>query len=239
MAEKAIDAFYKASSSQEQIAAKIKNDALTFKKILDDMYKNNRDKLSKEELRTMLLSLIEGYRYNNDVGYFYAYTTEGINVVHPINKALVGKNLIEMKDKEGNFVIKDLIKAAKEGNGVTRFIWPHPLSKKDEPKLSYNFYYEPLDIVIGTGDYASDIKAYFQTQAIKLLQNSAMRGTAIFTVFKKPIRAIATHFTESITTGSEKRFRLMGKIPKDALLENRSSKERRDRKTERLSRTIL
>ena len=76
MAEKAIDAFYKASSSQEQIAAKIKNDALTFKKILDDMYKNNRDKLSKEELRTMLLSLIEGYRYNNDVGYFYAYTTE-------------------------------------------------------------------------------------------------------------------------------------------------------------------
>ncbi|MCD8544367.1 MAG: methyl-accepting chemotaxis protein [Sulfurospirillum cavolei] len=180
MAEKAIDAFYKASSSQEHIAAKIKNDALTFKKILDDMYKNNRDKLSKEELRTMLLSLIEGYRYNNDVGYFYAYTTEGINVVHPINKALVGKNLIEMKDKEGNFVIKDLIKAAKEGNGVTRFIWPHPLSKKDEPKLSYNFYYEPLDIVIGTGDYASDIKAYFQTQAIKLLQELRYAGDGYF-----------------------------------------------------------
>jgi len=74
-----------------------------------------------------------------------------------------------MKDKEGNFVIKDLLKAAKEGTGVTKFIWPHPITKQDESKLSYNFYYEPLNIVIGTGDYASSIKAHFQNEAIKIL----------------------------------------------------------------------
>jgi methyl-accepting chemotaxis protein len=74
-----------------------------------------------------------------------------------------------MKDKEGNFVIKDILKSAKEGTGVTKFIWPHPVTKQDEPKLSYNFYYEPLDIVIGTGDYASSIKEHFQSEAIKVL----------------------------------------------------------------------
>ncbi|WP_041958765.1 methyl-accepting chemotaxis protein [Sulfurospirillum arsenophilum] len=169
MAEKAIGAFYEASSSEANIAQKIKADAMILKKTLDDIYTNNKDKLSKDELRTMLLALINGYRYNNDVGYFYAYNLEGINVVHPINKALVGKNLIDMKDKEGNFVIKDLLKAAKEGTGVTKFIWPHPVTKQDEPKLSYNFYYEPLDIVIGTGDYASSIKEHFQNEAIKIL----------------------------------------------------------------------
>ena len=162
MAEKAISSFYEASSSEEKIAQKIKMDAMNLKKTLDNVYENNKNKLSKEELRSTLLGLIDGYRYNNDVGYFYAYNTEGINVVHPINKALIGKNLIDMKDKEGNFVIKDLIHAAKNGTGVTRFIWPHPVTKKDEPKLSYNFYYEPLDIVIGTGDYASSIKKMFQ-----------------------------------------------------------------------------
>jgi methyl-accepting chemotaxis protein len=169
MAEKAINAFYEASSSEANIAQNIKADALILKKTLDDIYTNNKDRLSKDELRTMLLDLINGYRYNNDVGYFYAYNLEGVNVVHPINKALVGKNLIDMKDKEGNFVIKDILKSAKEGTGVTKFIWPHPVTKQDEPKLSYNFYYEPLDIVIGTGDYASSIKEHFQSEAIKVL----------------------------------------------------------------------
>ena len=169
MAEKAINAFYEASSSEANIAQNIKADALILKKTLDDIYTNNKDRLSKDELRTMLLALINGYRYNNDVGYFYAYNLERVNVVHPINKALVGKNLIDMKDKEGNFVIKDILKSAKEGTGVTKFIWPHPVTKQDEPKLSYNFYYEPLDIVIGTGDYASSIKEHFQSEAIKVL----------------------------------------------------------------------
>jgi len=92
MAEKAIASFYEASSSESNIAQKIKADAMILKKTLDDIYTNNKDKLSKDELQTMLLALINGYRYNNDVGYFYAYDMEGINVVHPINKALVGKN---------------------------------------------------------------------------------------------------------------------------------------------------
>ena len=185
MAEKAIYSFYEASSSQEQIAQAIKNDALVFKKILDNVYNTNKDKLSKEELRSMLLNLINAYRYNNDIGYFYAYNMEGINVVHPINKALVGKNLIDMKDKEGNFVIKDILKAAKEGTGVTRFIWPHPVTKVDEPKLSYNFYYEPLDIVIGTGDYASSIKEHFQKEAIQILEKLRYASDGYFYAMKK------------------------------------------------------
>ena len=185
MAEKAINTFYEASSSEANIAQKIKVDAMSLKKTLDDVYQNNKDKLSQAELRTMLLGLINGYRYNNDIGYFYAYNGEGVNVVHPINKALVGKNLIDMKDKEGNFVIKDLIQAAKNGTGVTKFIWPHPVTKKDEPKLSYNFYYEPLDIIIGTGDYASSIKEHFQNQAVHILEKLRYSEDGYFYAIRK------------------------------------------------------
>ena len=194
MAENAISTFYEASSSEANIAQNIKSDAMSLKKTLDDVYQNNQDKLSSAELRTMLLSLINGYRYNNDIGYFYAYTTEGINVVHPINKALVGKNLMDMKDKEGNFVIKDLIKAAKEGTGVTRFIWPHPVTKVDEPKLSYNFYYEPLDLVIGTGDYASSIKERYQNEAIKVLEKLRYADDGYFYAIKKTDKGYAYAF---------------------------------------------
>jgi methyl-accepting chemotaxis protein len=190
MAEKAIGAFYEASSSDANIVQNIKADAMSLKKTLDNVYENNKEKLSKEEIRSMLLGLLNGYRYNNDVGYFYAYTTEGVNVVHPINKALVGKNLIEMKDKEGTFIIKDIIKSAKDGTGMTKYIFPHPITKLDEPKLSYNFYYEPLDLVIGTGDYASSIKAHFQNQAIQVLEKLRYSEDGYFYGLKKNAQSV-------------------------------------------------
>ncbi|ACZ13153.1 methyl-accepting chemotaxis protein [Sulfurospirillum deleyianum] len=184
MAEKAIASFYK-MTLDENIAHKIKEDALEFQKIIEDIYAKNKDKLSKEELRTLIYSVTNGYRYNNDIGYFYAYTPEGVNVVHPINPSLVGKNLIDMKDKQGTFIIKDVIKTAKDGTGISKFLFPHPKTKVDEPKIAYNFYFEPLDIVFGTGDYASSIKEFYQNEAIKVLESLRYAEDGYFFAYKK------------------------------------------------------
>ncbi len=221
MAEKAINAFYEASSSEANIAQNIKADALILKKTLDDIYTNNKDRLSKDELRTMLLALINGYRYNNDVGYFYAYNLEGVNVVHPINKALVGKNLIDMKDKEGNFVIKDILKSAKEGTGVTKFIWPHPVTKQDEPKLSYNFYYEPLDIVIGTGDTMhlvskSTSKVKPSKYSINYVTPKMMKDTFL-RIKKHPMENTSMPFMQPNQSFKVKRLSLKNPILKENL----------------------
>ena len=184
MAEKAISAFYELTLEQN-IAQKVKEDALVFKKMIEDIYTTNKDKLSHEELRTLIYSVTNGYRYNNDIGYFYAYTPEGVNVVHPINQALVGKNLIELKDKNGAFIVKDVIKSAKDGTGVSKFIFPNPKSKLDEPKVAYNFYFAPLDIVFGTGDYASSIKEYYQNEATKVLEKLRYAEDGYFFAYKK------------------------------------------------------
>ena len=69
MAEKAIASFYELTLDQN-IAHKIKDDALVFKKMIEDIYTTNKDKLSKDELRTLIYSVTNGYRYNNDIGYF-------------------------------------------------------------------------------------------------------------------------------------------------------------------------
>jgi len=193
MAEKAISAFYELTLDQN-IAQKVKEDALVFKKMIEDIYAINKDKLSHEELRALIYSVTNGYRYNNDIGYFYAYTPEGINVVHPINKALVGKNLIDLKDKQGTFIVRDLIKVAKDGTGVSKFIFPNPKTKLDEPKVAYNFYFEPLDIVFGTGDYASSIKEYYQNEAIKVLEKLRYAEDGYFFAYKKNDKGYAYAF---------------------------------------------
>jgi len=207
MAEKAISAFYELTL-EKNIGQKVKEDALVFKKMIEDIYNINKDKLSKEELRELIFSVTNGYRYNNDVGYFYAYTPEGVNVVHPINKALVGKNLYEMKDKNGTFIIKDVIKSAKDGTGVSKFIFPHPKTKIDEPKIAYNFYFEPLDIVFGTGDYESSIKEYYQNEAIKVLSKLRYAEDGYFYAIKKSGNAYTYAFHATNPTQRDKEFKL-------------------------------
>ena len=184
MAEKAISAFYDLTLDKN-IGEKVKEDALSFKKMIEDIYNLNKDKLTKEELKNLILNVTNGYRYNNDVGYFYAYTIEGINVALPVNKALVGKNLYDMKDKNGTFIIRDILKAAKDGTGVTKYIFPNPKTKLDEQKISYNFYFEPLDIVFGTGDYASNIKEHYQSEASKILEKLRYADDGYFYAVKK------------------------------------------------------
>ncbi|MDD3343274.1 MAG: methyl-accepting chemotaxis protein [Sulfurospirillaceae bacterium] len=184
MAEKAISSFYE-MTSDANIGQKVKADALVFKKIIEDIYNTNKDKLSKEELRTLIINVTNGYRYNNDVGYFYAYTPEGVNVIHPANKNLVGKNLYDLKDKNGVYLIRDIVKAAKEKESLTKYIWPNPKTKIDEDKISYNFYFEPLDLVFGTGDYASSIKEHYQNEAIQVLQKLRYAEDGYFYAMKK------------------------------------------------------
>ena len=197
MAEKAIGAFYEMTSDQN-IGQKVKEDALVFKKMIEDIYTINKDKLSKEELRTLIYSVTNGYRYNNDIGYFYAYTPEGVNVVHPINKTLVGKNLMDLKDKNGTFIVRDIVKSAKDGTGISKFIFPNPKTKMDEPKVAYNFYFEPLDIIFGTGDYASSIKEFYQNEAIKVLEKLRYGEDGYFFAYKKGEKefTFAFHGTE-------------------------------------------
>ncbi len=171
LAQKAIEKFYN-QSLDKNIANKLKIDALQFKNLIQSIYNKNKDLLTDQEMRKLILEeVLPSYRYNNGIGYFFAYNMKGVNVAHPIKPSLIGKNLYNLKDKSGNFVIRDIIKSVKNGNGITKYKWENPKSKKIENKISYSFYFKPFDIVIGTGDYASNIKQYYQQKAIDIIEN--------------------------------------------------------------------
>ena len=85
--------------------------------------------------------------------YVFAYTMEGVNVAHGANDKLIGKNLIELKDPEGKFLIKELRDAAAKGGGWVDYEWPHPQTKKVESKVSYSKKMANFEGFIGVGVY--------------------------------------------------------------------------------------
>jgi len=70
--------------------------------------------------------------------YVYVYTLSGVCVAHGARPALIGKNLIDLKDQDGNFLVRAHIDIANgPGSGWVSYKWPNPLTNKIEDKTSY------------------------------------------------------------------------------------------------------
>ena len=85
--------------------------------------------------------------------YVFVYSNEGFNLAHGANAKMIGKNLMELKDNEGVFIVKEFIKTAnsKTGKGWIDYKWPNPVSKALEAKSTY--VEKAGDVIIGCGIY--------------------------------------------------------------------------------------
>jgi len=86
--------------------------------------------------------------------YPFVYDLKGINVAHGARPALVGKNLISLKDQNGVYLIQEMIALAKgPGSGWVDYKWPNPITDKIEDKSSN---VEKMgDYFVGVGVYRS------------------------------------------------------------------------------------
>ena len=94
-----------------------------------------------------------GKWHNKDI-YLFCYKMDGTNLCHGANKALIGKNLIDLKTADGQFLIKNLADIAKtKGSGWIDYQWPHPQTKKTEAKRAYVMKIPGFDGLVGAGCY--------------------------------------------------------------------------------------
>jgi signal transduction histidine kinase len=70
--------------------------------------------------------------------YAFIYDMKGNCVAHGARPALIGKNLYDLKDQDGKYLIRELIEIANDpGSGWVNYKWPNPLNNKIEDKTSY------------------------------------------------------------------------------------------------------
>ena len=62
--------------------------------------------------------------------YVYAYNYKGTVLAHAVNGAVVGKELLNIKDPDGKTPIADSVEKAKAGGGFVEFKWSSPATKK-------------------------------------------------------------------------------------------------------------
>ena len=90
-------------------------------------------------------------------GYFFVYTMDGLNLVHPTLPHLVGQNLYDLQDGRHDYVIRSLLGLAETGGGYHRYLWQKPSKQDYEEKLGYVVQLEKWGWMLGTGLYLDDI----------------------------------------------------------------------------------
>jgi cytochrome c len=83
--------------------------------------------------------------------YVTIYNLQGDCLSH-INPKMVGKNMMDLRDADGVYLIKDRVEAARKGaSGWQEYQFFNPVSKKVEPK---RMYWEKHDgIIFAAGAY--------------------------------------------------------------------------------------
>jgi cytochrome c len=84
--------------------------------------------------------------------YFRDGDKKGICVAHGARPALIGKKLIDLKDQDGKYLVRELADVSNgPGSGWVDYKWPNPINNKIEDKTSY---VEKMgDYFVGVGIY--------------------------------------------------------------------------------------
>jgi cytochrome c len=86
--------------------------------------------------------------------YVTVYDMQGNSLAH-INPKMVGKNLMDLRDPDGKYIVKERLDSARvKPNGYIDYKFFNPVSKKIEPKRAY--WQRHGDLLFTAGAYKSN-----------------------------------------------------------------------------------
>jgi len=86
--------------------------------------------------------------------YVVVYDMKGKVLAHGANEKMIGKDVIELRDNEGKFFVKERIEMMSKSptaSGWQDYKFMNPVSRQIEPKSMYIQRYE--DVIVGCGIY--------------------------------------------------------------------------------------
>jgi len=138
------------SSAQDLL---IKSEVETAVSMLQAIFtRHQTGEMTLDEAKKLGADLLRKLRYGSE-GYFWADTTEGVNVVLYGRKDVEGRNRIEDKDSKGTFYVKAFLVKGAAGGGYVEYWFPKKGEHQARPKRSYVLLFKPFGWVVGSGYY--------------------------------------------------------------------------------------
>lgn len=128
---------------------------------------------SRSELEGLIRETLRDIRFFSGRGYLFIDDLAGNCVLLPTAPHLEGQSLLDNQDDSGHYIMRGLLDAVDnpEGAGYSRYRWYAPGNNQQmRDKISYVARFEPLDWIIGTGDYIFQIENDLKLIALERLK---------------------------------------------------------------------
>ncbi len=115
-----------------------------------------------EAAKTRVIQILAAMTYGTD-GFFFVYDYDGTNLVSPKQTYLINKNWWDVTNREGRYVVRDLIGTARAGGGIQEYAWPKPSTGQTAQMYSYVIGLQDWRWAVGTGIWIDDVVAQVAT----------------------------------------------------------------------------
>ena len=187
---------------EHDVSTSLKGETQVAYSILEQYYKKQQSgELTQEQAQKAAADIIRELRYDDGKGYFYADTTQGVNVIL-LGRSTEGKSRIDAVDPQGKYYIKEMIQnGMAEGGGYTDLMFPKPNTTEPLLKRNYTVCFKPWNWVIGTGIWIDDIDAMVAEEQALLeaeLKSDIMVAVAVMVVLLVLIASFAFYMGKQI-----------------------------------------
>ncbi len=173
-----IDSYYQRTTKanlKKELEPYLKHQTDFLFSILEAEYNQYSGLIPEDELKQRLLNIINSTKYEHS-GYFWVSDTNAFMIGHPDDR-FANKNLYDFKDKSGKLLFKEFAElAVKNGDGFVEHAITNPATKKEEYKVTYVKLFKPFGLVIGTGEYVSNVENNLKAEALKALNQMKYNG---------------------------------------------------------------
>jgi methyl-accepting chemotaxis protein len=176
---------------------------LTYKQFLNGKFASEADAID------YIANVTTGLRYEDDKsGYMYVAFSNGSMLSHPT--VARGTNLWNATDINNVYYFRELLRSGKEymnktGDGFFEYYFNHTLTLQPEPKRSFNMYFAPWDLLIGTGNYFVNIdlklasnKNAFETTLKEIVAEIKIGDQGFMTIIDKKTGSLLYHPNKDI-----------------------------------------
>ncbi len=166
---------YKKSQTESKLRKSIQEKVYMAHDIAKNIYDKAKESGNSETaILYTIKETLRPIRFNNGRGYFFILDPKGNEILYPTQPEYEDTNIINLQDDIGNYVIQDEIKIVMEkGEGFVKAHWMKPDSDNGMvyPKVSFVKMFEPLNIIIGTGEYLDDAEKDIQKEVLNWVKN--------------------------------------------------------------------
>ncbi|MCK5310552.1 MAG: cache domain-containing protein [Desulfobacteraceae bacterium] len=133
------------------------------------IYEQNKSDKPLTQIKKLVHDALYAISWDEGRGYYFAEDMDGTELINRNNPELEGKNIINLQDSKGTYLVKEIIAVAQseKQEGFCSYYWNKPeYPDVLVPKISYVKYFKPFDWVIGNGKYIVDEEEKLKKEAI-------------------------------------------------------------------------